>query len=203
MCLTQDPTIAHPYHDAPKQICLEGTNIYRMNPAYAGKRFDDYHQSHYHYYCLDCCCYDAGPAVSLAPLVIASGGVSVPVAVLCLTSTLSLQAFCYAGFHAYVQVTLPLLRTQEMRKKEREHCAVTLEASVCRSSPQWRFQHVLVSCHLICWSMSSSVTERCSQISVDGRGQQVWMWGHCLVMMATLSSRCLVRGQGGGGGSYF
>ncbi|KAL3156017.1 hypothetical protein ABBQ32_013005 [Trebouxia sp. C0010 RCD-2024] len=48
-----------------------------------------------------------GPAVSLAPLVIASGGVSVPVAVLCLTSTLSLQAFCYAGFHAYVQDVAP------------------------------------------------------------------------------------------------
>ena len=48
----------------------------------------------------------AGPALSLAPLVLAPSGVSVSVAVICLTSTLSLQAFCYAGFHAYVQVTL-------------------------------------------------------------------------------------------------
>lgn len=47
----------------------------------------------------------AGPAVSLVPLIIASQGSSVTTAVLCLTGTLSLQAFCYAGFHAYVQVT--------------------------------------------------------------------------------------------------
>ena len=46
------------------------------------------------------------------PLLIASRDVSVPVAVLCLTSTLSLQAFCYAGFHAYVQVTLQHERYQ-------------------------------------------------------------------------------------------
>ena len=46
----------------------------------------------------------AGPALSLVPLIVASHGSSVPVAVVCLTSTLSLQAFCYAGFHAYVQV---------------------------------------------------------------------------------------------------
>ncbi len=51
----------------------------------------------------------AGPAVSLIPLIIASKGSSVPLAVVCLTSTLSLQAFCYAGFHAYVQVSAVLL----------------------------------------------------------------------------------------------
>ncbi len=47
----------------------------------------------------------AGPAVSLVPLIISSQGSSVATAVLCLTGTLSLQAFCYAGFHAYVQVS--------------------------------------------------------------------------------------------------
>lgn len=67
----------------------------------------------------------AGPALSLAPLVIASRGVSVPVAVLCLTSTLSLQAFCYAGFHAYVQVTM---------QNERHHLCNTsfLVSNLCQ-----------------------------------------------------------------------
>ena len=50
-------------------------------------------------------CVCAGPAVSLAPLIMSSQGCSVATAVLCLTGTLSLQAFCYAGFHAYVQVS--------------------------------------------------------------------------------------------------
>ncbi|DBA75546.1 TPA: hypothetical protein ACH3X2_009106 [Trebouxia sp. C0005] len=48
-----------------------------------------------------------GPAVSLVPLIISSQGSSVATAVLCLTGTLSLQAFCYAGFHAYVQDVAP------------------------------------------------------------------------------------------------
>ncbi|KAL0036860.1 hypothetical protein WJX77_002503 [Trebouxia sp. C0004] len=48
-----------------------------------------------------------GPAVSLLPLIISSQGSSVATAVLCLTGTLSSQAFCYAGFHAYVQDVAP------------------------------------------------------------------------------------------------
>lgn len=44
-----------------------------------------------------------GPALVLLPLIFGKDHVSVALAVTCLTSTLALQAFCYAGFHAYLQ----------------------------------------------------------------------------------------------------
>ncbi|KAK9843624.1 hypothetical protein WJX84_006573 [Apatococcus fuscideae] len=44
-----------------------------------------------------------GPALVLLPLILGKDHVSVTLAVACLTSTLALQAFCYAGFHAYLQ----------------------------------------------------------------------------------------------------
>lgn len=46
-----------------------------------------------------------GPALVLLPLIFGKDHVSVTLAVTCLTSTLALQAFCYAGFHAYLQVS--------------------------------------------------------------------------------------------------
>ena len=45
-----------------------------------------------------------GPALALVPVALGKDQVSVPLAVACLTGTLALQAFCYAGFHAYLQV---------------------------------------------------------------------------------------------------
>ena len=45
-----------------------------------------------------------GPALVLLPIALGRDHVSVTLAVACLTSTLALQAFCYAGFHAYLQV---------------------------------------------------------------------------------------------------
>ncbi|KAK9865285.1 hypothetical protein WJX84_009778 [Apatococcus fuscideae] len=44
-----------------------------------------------------------GPALALVPVALGKDQVSVPLAVACLTGTLALQAFCYAGFHAYLQ----------------------------------------------------------------------------------------------------
>ena len=58
----------------------------------------------------------AGPALSLLPLLLFRTRTPLSLAVCCLAAFMGLQAFCYAGFHAYVQVTLhsvlrfPLLR---------------------------------------------------------------------------------------------
>ena len=49
----------------------------------------------------------AGPALALLPLVFAQDRVSVLEAVACLTAAVGLQGFCYAGYHAYVQVRHP------------------------------------------------------------------------------------------------
>ena len=46
----------------------------------------------------------AGPALALMPLVVAQQHIGIPAAVTCLTAAVGLQAFCYAGFHAYIQV---------------------------------------------------------------------------------------------------
>ena len=50
----------------------------------------------------------AGPAVSLAPLAFAEQSVGLWGAVVCLTAAIALQACCYGGFHAYVQVCVPV-----------------------------------------------------------------------------------------------
>lgn len=46
----------------------------------------------------------AGPAVSLLPLIFMQERLGISAAVACLTAAVGLQGFCYAGFHAYVQV---------------------------------------------------------------------------------------------------
>ena len=48
------------------------------------------------------CC--AGPALSLLPLIVFRTRTPMSLAVSCLAAFMGLQAFCYAGFHAYVQV---------------------------------------------------------------------------------------------------
>ncbi|KAK9787869.1 hypothetical protein WJX73_001410 [Symbiochloris irregularis] len=48
-----------------------------------------------------------GPALALMPLVVAQQHIQVPAAVTCLTAAVGLQAFCYAGFHAYIQDVAP------------------------------------------------------------------------------------------------
>ncbi len=49
------------------------------------------------------CC--AGPALSLLPLIVFRTRTPMSLAVCCLAAFMGLQAFCYAGFHAYVQVS--------------------------------------------------------------------------------------------------
>ena len=56
------------------------------------------------------CC--AGPALSLLPLIVFRTRTPMSLAVCCLAAFMGLQAFCYAGFHAYVQVA----------HKSLEHC---------------------------------------------------------------------------------
>lgn len=46
----------------------------------------------------------AGPAIALAPLALAEERIGITAAVACLTAAVGLQGFCYAGYHAYVQV---------------------------------------------------------------------------------------------------
>ncbi|KAK9806084.1 hypothetical protein WJX72_000485 [[Myrmecia] bisecta] len=48
-----------------------------------------------------------GPALALLPLVLVPQRCGVTGSVACLTATLALQAFCYAGFHTYVQDVAP------------------------------------------------------------------------------------------------
>ena len=48
-----------------------------------------------------------GPAASLLPLAFSSQACGVHGAVACITAFMGLQAFAYAGFHAYIQVRLP------------------------------------------------------------------------------------------------
>ena len=42
--------------------------------------------------------------MALVPLVLLQKTVRPGMAVICLTAAVALQAFCYSGFHAYVQV---------------------------------------------------------------------------------------------------
>ena len=51
-------------------------------------------------------CKSAGPALSLLPLILFRERTPMSLAVCCLAAFMGLQAFCYAGFHAYVQVRL-------------------------------------------------------------------------------------------------
>ncbi|BDA50497.1 Sodium-dependent phosphate transport protein 1, chloroplastic [Coccomyxa sp. Obi] len=48
-----------------------------------------------------------GPAVSLVPLIVTHNSCGLRMAVVCLTAFMGLQAFCYSGFHAYVQDVAP------------------------------------------------------------------------------------------------
>ncbi len=54
-------------------------------------------------------CTPAGPALSLLPLILFRTRTPMSLAVGCLAAFMGLQAFCYAGFHAYVQVTPELI----------------------------------------------------------------------------------------------
>lgn len=48
-----------------------------------------------------------GPAASLLPLACTPQACGVAGAVACITAFMGLQAFAYAGFHAYIQVLCP------------------------------------------------------------------------------------------------
>ena len=71
-------------------------------------------------------CTFAGPALSLLPLILFRTRTPMSLAVCCLAAFMGLQAFCYAGFHAYVQVMPELSHTLSSCCCHRRLCFVTL-----------------------------------------------------------------------------
>jgi len=57
------------------------------------------------------CLFFPGPAISLLPLIVSRNSCGLQMAVACLTAFMGLQAFAYAGFHAYVQACPVTLST--------------------------------------------------------------------------------------------
>ena len=67
----------------------------------------------------------AGPALSLLPFILFRTRTPMSLAVGCLAAFMGLQAFCYAGFHAYVQVMLELIHVGHAAAPERlRDCAI-------------------------------------------------------------------------------